>query len=434
MMPLWIVCGYLLLLVALGVFSARFFRGTSSDFFVASRSIGPFLLLMSLFGTTMTGFALIGSTAESYSAGIGVYALMASWSGLIHSACFFAIGIKLWAVGKRYGYVTQCQYFSDRFDSPAFGYLLFPVLVVLIIPYLLVGLIAAGAAISALTGPIGPRPGYFPELFTETGGAIPKWLSHMVIACVVLIYVFLGGVRSTAWANTFQTIVFMLTGLLTITLIAKALGGVSAASESVAKVMPERLAREGQIGHLQFLTYAFIPLDSQFMCLSTMFSNDIFLRLRGKAKVTDKQLLWVGRWFVIAVVLVTYPLSLVPLPVNVFELGVWCFSGFGSLFPIVFAAVYWKRVTKAGAIAALLTTSLVWASLLCYDLTVYKHASHGEDFLLAGMMPVAALFATCLITLVVVSLLTSPPSQTTINKFFPNHKELAGKAAAPANP
>ena len=523
MMPLWIVCGYLLLLVGLGVFSARFFRGTSSDFFVASRSIGPFLLLMSLFGTTMTGFALIGSTAESYSAGIGVYALMASWSGLIHSACFFAIGIKLWAVGKRYGYVTQCQYFSDRFDSPAFGYLLFPVLVVLIIPYLLVGLIAAGAAISALTGPIGPRPGYFPELFAETGGAIPKWLSHMVIACVVLIYVFLGGVRSTAWANTFQTIVFMLTGLLTITLIAKALGGVSAASESVAKVMPERLAREGQIGHLQFLTYAFIPLsvgmfphlfqhwltarsaktfrlavvahpvfimivwvpcvligvwatgsgiqfqtpnqvlpkmvsvlvrsdlvtgvlmagvlaaimsslDSQFMCLSTMFSNDIFLRLRGKAKVTDKQLLWVGRWFVIAVVLVTYTLSLVPLPVNVFELGVWCFSGFGSLFPIVFAAVYWKRVTKAGAIAALLTTSLVWASLLCYDLTVYKHASHGEDFLLAGMMPVAALFATCLVTLVVVSLLTSPPSQTTINKFFPNHKELAGKTAAPANP
>ena len=508
MMPLWIVCGYLLLLLVLGVFSSRFFRGTSSDFFVASRSIGPVLLLMSIFGTTMTGFALVGSTAESYSSGIGVYALMASWSGLIHSACFFVIGIRLWAVGKKYGYVTQCQYFTDRFDSPALGYLMFPVLVVLIIPYLLVGLIAAGAAISAMTGPIGPRPGYFPELFASTGGAVPKWLSHMVIACVVLVYVFLGGVRSTAWANTFQTVVFMLTGILTITLIAKALGGPAAASQAVVEAMPQRLAREGQIGHLQFLTYAFIPLsvgmfphlfqhwltarsaktfrlavvahpvfimivwvpcvligvwatgsglefqranqvlpkmvnvlvhsdlvtgilmagvlaaimsslDSQFMCLSTMFTNDIFMRLKNKAQISDKQLLWVGRGFVIVVVLVTYTLSLVPLPINVFELGVWCFSGFGSLFPIVFAAVYWKRVTRTGAIVSLLATAMVWGGLLYYDLAVYKHEHHGADFLLGGMMPVAAIFTTCLVTLVVVSLVTCPPKSSTIEKFFP---------------
>jgi SSS family solute:Na+ symporter len=49
------------------------FRGTSRDFFVASHSIGPFLLLMSVFGTTMTAFALVGSTGKSFERGIGTY-------------------------------------------------------------------------------------------------------------------------------------------------------------------------------------------------------------------------------------------------------------------------------------------------------------------------------------------------------------------------
>ena len=140
-LSLIIICGYLLLLLLLGMVSNRFFRGTSRDYFVASQSIGSFMLLMSVFGTTMTAFALVGSTGESYRNGIGTYGKMASWSGLIHSACFFLVGIKLWAFGKKYGYVTQCQFFRARFESRALGYVLFPVLVLLIIPYLLIGLL-----------------------------------------------------------------------------------------------------------------------------------------------------------------------------------------------------------------------------------------------------------------------------------------------------
>ena len=39
-----ILC-YLGLLLGLGLFSGKLFRGTSKDYFVASHSIGPFLLL-----------------------------------------------------------------------------------------------------------------------------------------------------------------------------------------------------------------------------------------------------------------------------------------------------------------------------------------------------------------------------------------------------
>ena len=93
MTPIIVIAIYLGALLAFALFSSRFSRGTSADYFVASRSIGPFMLLMSVFGTTMTAFALVGSTGKAFQLGIGTYGLMASSSGLIHAACFLVIGI-----------------------------------------------------------------------------------------------------------------------------------------------------------------------------------------------------------------------------------------------------------------------------------------------------------------------------------------------------
>ncbi len=509
--PLYVVGAYLLLLLGLGLMCSRFFRGTSGDFFVASRSIGPFVLLMSVFGTTMTAFALVGSTGKAYADGIGTYGLMASKSGLIHSAIFFLVGIKLWAIGKRHGYVTQCQYFRARFGSDAVGYVLFPVLVLLVIPYLLIGVLGSGAVVSGVTR------GMFPDTFAN--GAVPAWITGGVVCGVVTVYVMLAGVRGAAWANTFQTLVFMTTGVITFVLIAKALGGPVAASEAVEANAPSKLMRTGEIGKWQFASYFFIPLsvgmfphlfqnwltarsaktfrltvvahplfimivwvpciligiwaagmpigipeerqnavlgamvgrllenpwltglltagvlaaimsslDSQFMCLGTMFTNDIVLHKVGPDRLTDKQTLWVGRAFVIGIVVLTYAVSLVAQGQAIFPLAVWCFSGFGALFPVVVAAVYWKRATAAGVIASVVVTAVVWFVL-------FARAGYGGESLLFvewlssegqedGVMPATVMFAACLVTLVGVSLATQPPDSKTVSRFFP--KALQG--------
>ena len=515
MIPVLVVGIYLALLLGLGIVCSRFFRGTSADFFVASRSIGPFVLLMSVFGTTMTAFALVGSTGKAYGYGIGTYGLMASWSGLLHSTVFFVIGIKLWAIGKRYGYMTQCEFFRDRFDSDKLGYVMFPILVALVVPYLLIGIIGAGTVVAGVTGPKGPNPGAFPELFAATDGGVPAWLTGLVVSLVVLSYVFLGGVRGAAWANTFQTLVFMATGVIAFVLISKALGGPAAASQAVLDNAPEHAAREGKIGRIHFFSYLFIPLsvgmfphlfqnwltarsaktfrttvilhpvcimivwvpcvligiwaagyglqtqpnkvlgvmvgvllknpwltglltagilaaimsslDSQFMCLGTMFTKDIVVHATGEDRYSDHQKLWIGRGFVIAIVAITYVISLFADGKGIFPLAVWCFSGFGALFPIVFAAVYWKRATKAGVYASLLVTTAVWfyffresgyggEHLLFTDLfTENEGATHPTE----GVMPVAVMFAACLVTLVLISLATKAPGQDKIAKFFP---------------
>ena len=99
-MTLAVIFAYLGAVLLIGVWSNRRLAATGEDFFVAGRTIGPFVLLMTLFGTHMTSFALLGASAESYRIGIGVFSLMASSSALMVPIVFFFVGTRVWAVGK----------------------------------------------------------------------------------------------------------------------------------------------------------------------------------------------------------------------------------------------------------------------------------------------------------------------------------------------
>ncbi|MEM6799533.1 MAG: sodium:solute symporter family protein, partial [Planctomycetota bacterium] len=442
---LYIIGAYLAILCALGLGASRFFSGSKSDYQLASHSIGPFLLLMSLFGTTMTAFALVGSSGEAFKEGIGVYGMLASSSGIIHSLCFFLIGVKVWSLARRHGYTTQIQYFRDRLESDKIGLLLFPILVGLVIPYLLIGVMSSGIVIQGMTA--GAFEGFEP-FRTESPGTsygLAPWIGSLVVCLVVLVYVFFGGMRGTAWANALQTTVFMILGLVTFVVIANRLGGEASLLANLQKLgeaIPDAKATRAEMSTTKFFTYMLIPfsvgmfphlfqhwltaksagsfklpvvahpifimivwvpcvlvgvwattslippkpplpanpnailtflvktqttpllggfltagilaaimssLDSQFLCLGTIFSTDVVNHYR-KEPLSDRGQVLATRGFIIGIVALTYLLSLSNNR-SVFALAVWCFSGFSSLFPLVFASVYWRGLTKAGAYA-----------------------------------------------------------------------------------
>ncbi len=244
-MTLLIIALYMALVLVVGALSHRMFRGTGEDYFLASRSIGPFVLLMSLFGTQMTAFALLGASGQSYRAGIGVFGLMASSSAIVVPAVFFFIGTRAWSVGKRQGYTTQVQLIRDRWGSDALGLLLFVVLVALLIPYLLIGVMGAGITLADISG-----------------GQVPTWVGGLVITLVVMVYVTYGGLRGTAWVNTFQTLVFMTLGAVTFVYVADAMGGVGAALARLAETRPGLLIRGENFSPIQYITFSFIPLSA----------------------------------------------------------------------------------------------------------------------------------------------------------------------------
>jgi solute:Na+ symporter, SSS family len=102
-------------------------------------------------------------------------------------------------------------------------------------------------------------------------------------------------------------------------------------------------------------------LDSQFLCLGTMFTEDIVVHAHRRGRYSESQVVLMARLFVVAMVLVTYVLSLFPRAV--FDLGIWSFSGFTGLVPLVLAAIYWRRLTAPGAVASVLATAGTWLAL-----------------------------------------------------------------------
>ncbi|MCP4510929.1 MAG: sodium:solute symporter family protein, partial [Fuerstiella sp.] len=106
-------------------------------------------------------------------------------------------------------------------------------------------------------------------------------------------------------------------------------------------------------------------------------------------------------------------------PRAVFTLGVWCFSGFSSLFPLIFACLYWKKLTKAGAYAAVLAAFGSWGYLFWQSDFA---ANRGYTVMVPGTdyetMPVATMFLCSTVAMVIVSLITKPPEEEHLKRFF----------------
>jgi len=153
-------------------------------------------------------------------------------------------------------------------------------------------------------------------------------------------------------------------------------------------------------------------LDSQFLCLGTIFTNDVVLH-NSKKDYTDKQILFMARGFVVAVVALTYVLALLLQNQNVFDLAVWCFSGFAALTPLVLAALYWKRATAVGAYASVIVVAVSW--FIFFAMSGFG----GEFTVLGGVMPVAICWGAGAFAMIAGSLATTPPDRETVEKFFP---------------
>src|SRR5512134_3433609 len=96
-----------------------------------------------------------------------------------------------------------------------------------------------------------------------SGGWVPFWLGGLLVALVVMSYVFFGGMRGTAWVNTFQTVLFLGFGAIAVAVIATGMGGFRAAAEALlaAPATAPLMTRE-RISPWYFFSYTFIPLSA----------------------------------------------------------------------------------------------------------------------------------------------------------------------------
>ena len=147
--------------------------------------------------------------------------------------------------------------------------------------------------------------------------------------------------------------------------------------------------------------------DSYLLIAASSFSKNIYQGLLHR-KATDKQVLLVSRVTLLAITVIAIFIALDENSV-IFTIVSFAWAGFGATFgPLMLLSLFWKRINRAGAVAGMVGGGcmvFVW-NLLVRPL--------GGVWDIYELLPAFVFSALCI---VVVSLLTAPPSEEICREF-----------------
>ncbi|KLH97762.1 proline:sodium symporter PutP [Brevibacillus formosus] len=152
-------------------------------------------------------------------------------------------------------------------------------------------------------------------------------------------------------------------------------------------------------------------ISSQLLVTSSSLTEDIY-KTFFKRSATDKELVTFGRLSVLLVSVVAFLLALNKND-TILDLVGYAWAGFGASFgPVILLSLYWKRMNKWGALAGMVAGALTVIIWTRFDVL--------KDFLYE-MVPG---FAISLLAIVVVSHLTSKPSNEVTAQFDEYQKSM----------
>ncbi len=235
---LGIITSYLAITLFLGVYGYKISKKTVQDYFLADRKVGTFVLFFTLAATNFSAFTFLGFAGSAYHMGYAFYGLMAFGTSFM-ALSFYIIGRKVWKLGKKKGYVTPPELIGKESGSYTLRLLFMGVMVVFTLPYLAVQPMSAGYVLSALTG-----------------GTIPYFYGAVFLTVFIIIYVFLGGMRTIAWTDVLQGLMMIFLLLIAVAVIAVNLGGLGAAHQQAKAVEPALFIRSQSITLKIWFSYA----------------------------------------------------------------------------------------------------------------------------------------------------------------------------------
>ncbi|TFB14246.1 sodium/proline symporter PutP [Filobacillus milosensis] len=188
-------------------------------------------------------------------------------------------------------------------------------------------------------------------------------------------------------------------------------GGVLADQETVFLALTQLLTHPVVAGILLAAILAAImsTIDSQLLVSSSAVAEDFYKGFFRKS-ASNKELVWVARISVVVIAL----LALLIAKLNeslVLELVAYAWAGFGASFgPIILLSLFWKRLTRNGALFGIITgavTVVIW-----------------DMYVPSDLYEIVPGFALAAIVAIIVSLLGREPSAE-IQEEFDKAREVA---------
>ncbi len=194
---------YSLVLILAGFFLARNTRG-ASDFFVASRRLGPGLLFSTLLAANIGSGSTVGAAGLGYRLGLSGWWWVGS-AGIGSLLLAFTVGPKIRDLAQTNRFLTVGDFLEYRYNRTVRG--------------VVAGLLWFGT-LSILAGQLIAIATIL-AVVAET----PKWLGCLLGGVVVIAYFTAGGLKGTAWINLLQLVVKGLGFFLSVPLALAFCGG-----------------------------------------------------------------------------------------------------------------------------------------------------------------------------------------------------------------
>jgi len=160
---------------------------TSTDYFLAGRSIGVWVFVLAATATSFSGWTFVGHPGKIFTDGLpyafaSFYALTIPFTGVLFLR-------RQWVLGRAYNYITPGEMYSDYYGGNAMRLLTVLVAFLFSVPYLGVQLKASGSLFNVLSD-----------------GFISVNLGMFALTAIVVIYVASGGLKSVAYVDCAQAV------------------------------------------------------------------------------------------------------------------------------------------------------------------------------------------------------------------------------------
>ncbi len=225
-----LIFAYLLVTILLGIVASRRLTVDLEDFLLYGRRAGFVVLYLTVVATYHSAFAFLGSGGFFYTHGIGFWDAGA-WTVLV-GAITYVLGSRIWALGKRFRYITPADMLADFYESEAVRVVVAIVSVVFTILYIQVQAQGLGYILSV-----------------ASGDRISFELGTLILIVVAAGYLMAGGLRAVYWTDVLQGIwMYVAVWVGALVIAYKLFGGPLQLWRQVAAERPDLLTVPGPQG------------------------------------------------------------------------------------------------------------------------------------------------------------------------------------------
>jgi len=108
--------------------------------------------------------------------------------------------------------------------------------------------------------------------------------------------------------------------------------------------------------------------DSQLLAASSAFASDVYKPVIRRNRAGNRELMWVGRFVVLAVAACALILAVTPDTGSIMKLVTNAWGVFGASFgPAILLSLYWRRFSFVGAVAGIITGAVVDVAWMIYQ-------------------------------------------------------------------